>query len=282
MRSFGARVQEGLVGEHPLGARDLLLQASALRLERRRLSGPDPLGPHDDLEDPALLLALERHEHAVAPEACRRILNPRHRRGSRRVSRTGLGPGAEDQAPVVELRPDLLGDVREHRVQQAEQAFEGRERHRDRPFIAGVQTGFDRLGVPVAEVVEGEVVEPLDSVGEVERGEKLLDLRPRLVDPREDPALLERVRAECRREPLGVAEDQSRHVPELARELRALVDLLPAETHVLGRGDLQQAVARRVRAVPRDRLERIDAGAEALRHPPPVRGKHRGGDDHIT
>src|SRR6185437_15996689 len=63
---LGRRVlHEPLVGEHLLGPRDLAVQPLALRVDvavralARRL--------HHDLEDP-LLVALERDDHAAAPE----------------------------------------------------------------------------------------------------------------------------------------------------------------------------------------------------------------------
>ena len=74
---------------------------------------------------------------------------------------------------------------------------------------------------------------------------------------------------------------QARHVPQLVRQPLTLLDRAPAEADVLGRGHLQQPVAGRVGAVPIDRLERVDPGAEALRHPPAVDGEHGRGDDHV-
>src|SRR5947209_15244028 len=49
------------------------------------------------------------------------------------------------------------------------------------------QPRLDRFRVPVAEVIEGEVIEPVDSVRKVERGEVLIELGPGRVDAREDP-----------------------------------------------------------------------------------------------
>ena len=61
-------------------------------------------------------------------------------------------------------------------------------------------------------------------------------------------------------------------VPELVGEVAALLDLGVGEAHVLGRGHRQQAEAQGVGAVDVDLLQRVDPGAEALRHPPPVAG----------
>ena len=77
-------------------------------------------------------------------------------------------------------------------MQQREQPLERGERRGLRVLVAGVEPRLDRLRVPVAEVVEGEVVGPLDRVGEVERGEVGLQLGARRVDAGDDPALLER------------------------------------------------------------------------------------------
>ena len=70
----------------------------------------------------------------------------------------------------------------------------------------------------------------------------------------------------------GVQQDQPAGVPELVGEVAALLDLGVGEAHVLGRGHRQQPEAQRVGAVHVDLLERVDPGAEALRHPPPVAG----------
>src|SRR3712207_7946445 len=44
---------------------------------------------------------------------------------------------------------------------------------------------------------------------------------------------------------------------------------------------LQEPVTGRVRAVFRDHVQRVDPGAEALRHPPAIGGEHRRVDDHV-
>ena len=80
-------------------------------------------------------------------------------------------------------------------MQQLQQPLERGDRGRARVGVAVVEPRLDRLGVPVAEVVEGEVVELVDEVREVELAEQPLDLALRLREPREDPALLERCAA---------------------------------------------------------------------------------------
>ncbi len=274
-------VDERGVAEHRLSAGDLALEPGALGLEPAAVLDALAAGAHNRVEDALLLGPREADQRAAAAEDRRGTADALHRLDRRGVLRLAGGPGAEDQPPGVELRPDLLGDVRDERMEQPQEPLERRERGRGRGGVARVQTGLDRLGVPVAEVVEGEVVEPLDDMGEVEAREQLLDLPAQPVDPSQDPALLERARGEPRLDPLGVAEDQPCDVPELARELLPLLDRAPAEADVLGRSDLQKAVAGRIGAVPRHRLERVDAGAEALRHPPAVERQHGRGDDHV-
>ena len=167
-------------------------------------------------------------------------------------------------------------------MQQLEQPFERGRRGRARAGVAVVQPALDRLEVPVAEVVEGQVVELVRHVGEVELAEEALDRPLRLREPGEDPALLERRRLLRRLGALGGGDDQPGRVPQLVRELRALVDRRVREAHVLGERVLQQPVARGVGAVALDQLERVDAGAERLRHPPAVRSEHRRVDDHVA
>ena len=95
-------------------------------------------------------------------------------------------------------------------MQEREQALERRERGRDRRLVAVVQPRLDRLGVPVAEVVEGEVVERRRRLGEVETRPGVLELGASRVEPREDPALLEALRRDRGVDALRVLEDQPR------------------------------------------------------------------------
>ena len=98
------------------------------------------------------------------------------------VARVGRRPPPATATTIrrslVELRPDLLGHVRHHRVQEREQALERGERGRGRVLVAVAEPRLDRLGVPVAEVVEGEPVERLHGVREVERGPAPARARP--------------------------------------------------------------------------------------------------------
>src|SRR5204862_6877048 len=95
---------------------------------------------------------------------------------------------------------------------------------------------------------------------EVEHPELSLELGLHRVDPREDPALLERLRANLGTCVARAGEDQPSHVPELDRELSALVDEPGREADVLRRRHLQEAVAGRGGAVAPDYVVRGDAG----------------------
>ena len=155
----------------------------------------------------------------------------------------------------------------------------------DLGVVVRVQPRLDQLEVPVAEVAVDEVVEPERRAVELE--------------------VLERLSiaafARCRRERIHASstvtargsgsssghpqEHQPRRVEELVGELAALGDLVLVEAHVLRRRHRQQAEAhgvgavggelaalledRRARAA-LDQVERVDPGAERLRHPAPV------------
>ena len=116
---------------------------------------------------------------------------------------------------------------------------------------------------------------------EVEPREIGLHLGAGRLEAREDPALLDRRRA-YRNLGLARAEQEPRHVPELDRELAALLDRSVREAYVLRRGHLEQPVARGIRAVHGDHLARVLPGAEALRHPPAVGREQRRVDDHVA
>jgi hypothetical protein len=60
-------------------------------------------------------------------------------------------------------------------MQQLQEPLERRGRRRDGIRIVLVDPGLDRLQIPVAEIVEGDVVELLDEVREIERIEVRLD-----------------------------------------------------------------------------------------------------------
>ena len=164
-------------------------------------------------------------------------------------------------------------------MEQLQEPLERRERSGPRGLLR--EPRLDRLRVPVAEVVECEAIEPLDGVREVEPREIGLHLGAGRLEAREDPALLDRRRA-YRNLGLARAEQEPRHVPELDRELAALLDRAVREAHVLRRGHLEQPVARGIGAVCGDHLARVRPGTEALRHPPAVRREQRRVDDHVV
>ena len=188
---------EALVREHALRPRDLLAQP--LDLGVAVAVDPRALGADDGREDPALVVRAELDLHAAAAEDLRGLLDAvESARIRRRSVSSASGHGRDDQArrAIRELRPDLLGDVRHHRMQEREQPLERRQRGRDRRRVAVVEPRLDRLRVPVAEVVEREVVERRRRLGEVEACPRVLELGTRGVEAREDPALLEVARLE--------------------------------------------------------------------------------------
>src|SRR6188508_915064 len=151
---IGRRVRdEPLVGEHPLGPRDLLHEARALGLDVPcRLPA---LGPDDGREDAPLLVRAELDLDTAATEDLRSLLHAIEGVGLAGIRRIRLRPGRDDQpcVPGGQVRPDLLRHVRHERVEQREQRLERGQRRRAAVLVAVVETRLDRLGVPVAEVV---------------------------------------------------------------------------------------------------------------------------------
>src|SRR5437763_9654001 len=133
-------------------------------------------------------------------------------------------------------------------MEELQQTLERGEGRRLGVLVAVVEARLDRLGIPVTEVVEREVVEGVDGVGEVEAAERGLDLCPGRIDTREDPALNRLLRTRLGPGTGRVRKDQARHVPELVRELAALLDRPLREARVLRRGELEQPVAVGIRA----------------------------------
>src|SRR3954452_16071272 len=74
----GRTRDEALVRKHPLRPRDLLLEPRDLR--SCIAVGLHPLGLDDRGEDPCIV-ALQARQHAAAPEALGRLLNPYERAG---------------------------------------------------------------------------------------------------------------------------------------------------------------------------------------------------------
>src|SRR5205085_8317304 len=101
--------------------------------------------------------------------------------------------------------------------------LERRRGGREHVSLAVVEPGLDRLEIPVAEVVERQVIQLADEMSEAERLEVRFVCALRRREAREDPALLERRRA---LRDLGHArlEQQPARVPELVRELPPFLD----------------------------------------------------------
>ena len=176
----------------------------------------------------------------------------------------------------MELRPDLLGHVWHHGVKQLEDLLQGRKRRGSCIGVAVVEPGLDRFRVPVAEIVEGQPIKGSDRGRELEPRDRVFEKPASAVETSRDPPLFDGVWAVSRLDSLGLGEHQPRHVPQLVRELPSLFDSAGREAHVLRGRHLQEAVPSRVRAVLGDQIGRVDPGAEALRHPPPVgREDHR-------
>ena len=97
---------------------------------------------------------------------------------------------------------------------------------------------------------------------EVKGLDPLVDVGDGALHAREDPAVLEALRAGRRQNGLDVEENQPRGVPELVREVTSLLDLGLGKADVLRRGHRQQAEAQRIGAVLGDLVERIDAVAQ--------------------
>ena len=157
-------------------------------------------------------------------------------------------------------------------MEEREQPLERGERGRDRVRVRLVEARLDRLRVPVAEVVEREVVEDRRGGREVETAEALLELGPRGVEPGEDPALLE-LPGRCLRWTS----------PAFARISRATFQSLIASRRPSSiesnekraswvEVTLSEPVARRVGAVRLERVLGIDTRAERPRHPPSLWG----------
>ena len=128
------------------------------------------------------------------------------------------------------------------RIASRARARQCRRAARPRPVV---QPRLDRLGVPVAEVVERDVVEAIGRIGEVERCKR--SSSPRRVRPAgrgssapRRPAAARR--GACRRRAGGSAAPRSRACSRASAPPRSS----PGEADVLGRAHLQGPVAGRV------------------------------------
>ena len=141
-----------------------------------------------------------------------------------------------------------------------------------------IEPGLTQLDVPVAQLAVDEVVEAERGMGEVVG----LDARGMsasiALQAREDPAVLDRASAAAarstRRAPRRLLGDPQQPKRAALKSLLASawpwLDLLGGVAHVLRGGHREQPEADRVGAVALDLLERVDAGAQRLRHAPAV------------
>ena len=152
------------------------------------------------LEDPQLV-AVELDADAAAPEDRGRLLDAVERVQVVGEPLVGLGPAAPRSAATrAPGRCDQISSVTCGITgwRSFEQPLERGERRRARVRVAAVEPRLDRLGVPVAEVVERQVVERARRRRELELGDRVLELGPRGVEPGEDPPLLDVARPTLR------------------------------------------------------------------------------------
>ena len=268
---------------------------------RRPVVGPlDARKPADGVGGALVALGLEprlqrtarRGADAVAPaRAAPGRRRSRGRARPRRPRRRALvgrrpRPGHQQVLAAGEIAPDLLRHERDHGVRERERLAQDVQRDRgDLGVVVRVEARLDQLEVPVAEVAVDEVVEAERRAVELEVLERRLRRRLGALQAREDPRVLDRDRARLGQLGRDAQQQQPRRVPELVGELAALGDLVLVEADVLRRGHREQAEAHRVGAVGGelaalledrraraavDQAQRVDAGAERLRHPPPV------------
>ena len=141
-----------------------------------------------------------------------------------------------------------------------------------RSAVVVVEARLDQLQVPVAQLAVDEVVERERRVGEVVGVDLRVDAARGRAPAARGSSGPRPSRDGPRAAPPGcdAEQDEPRGVEELVRELLALRDLLGRVAHVLRRGHRQQAEAHRVGAVRVDLVERVDARAQRLAHPPAV------------
>ena len=135
--------------------------------------------------------------------------------------------------------PQLLGDERDQRVQQRQQAFEHVQQRVARAVgrggVVAVQCRLGELDEPVAEVVPGELVQRLRQQVEAVGGEVLLGFGGGLRQLREDPALGIGAAAAARRVKLrafGVHQHEARGVPQLVAEVLVALGAAQVELDV--------------------------------------------------
>ena len=223
---LGRRLRgEALVREHPLGAGDLLLEPRRSRPARRRLHAP---GPDAWPRRCASRRASSSMRTPLRAEDRGRFLHAVERlRGRRRTTRPARARAQTIRRVFRSGRCDQISSVTCGITgwSSFEQPLERGQRRCARVLVAVVEPRLDRLRVPVAEVVEGEVVERRSSLRRTSNASISPSISARAASSR---ARIQRSSmSRGRASGFAVAhvrEDQARHVPELVRELRALLD----------------------------------------------------------
>ena len=189
--------------------------------------------------------------------------------------------------PPRQLLPDLLGDERDNRVQQAHHRVVHLQQHRHRRVPLGaarLQVRLDDLDVPVRVLVPEEVIEAVGGGVEPVAPEPRVHFPDDLVQPVQDPAVDRRqVSRRRHRRPLRQFADRHQHearrVPDLVDELAVPLHPLLREDDVhAGRRHGRQREPERVGADVVHDLERVDDVAARLAHLLPVLVAHEAGD----
>ena len=112
---------------------------------------------------------------------------------------SAVGPAVAHQQAVRarQVRPQLLGHERDHGMGDGQRLGQHAERERaDGLVVVGVQPRLDDLQVPVAQLAVDEVVEAERGAVELERLDRARRLGLGALQPREDPRVLDRLRAQ--------------------------------------------------------------------------------------
>ena len=179
-------------------------------------------------------------------------------------------------------------------MQELDHLFVEFDGQRDRLVVHGLAARrLDQLQIPVAVIAPEEVVDGQQRLVKPVTINRLVDRGDRLVQARHHPALHERQLLEAALAaivPQGpslvvglheLAEDVE-GVPDLVGEVAPHLELRGVELDVLPlRAEHRQRVAHGIGPVLIDHLQRVDAVAQALRHPPAVLVLDHAGDEHI-
>ena len=162
----------------------------------------------------------------------------------------------------------LLRDERHKRVQQLEDVGQDIEQDILRVAVALAQAGLGYLDVPVAEAVPDKVVYLRRGNAELVFVEVLIDLAHKLVELRDDPAILQpqRLRQAVFRH-VQIHHDIAGGVPELVGEVAHGLTALDIEAHIVAGGVAGDDVeAQRVRTKAVDHFQRVNAVSGGFGH----------------